>query len=145
MPEFPTCRPLISTDAAYIAGLMDAEGSIALNYRRHGRERQLLISLVTSERELLEYLTRTTGVGQITTADPAARSRPASHRWSVSGRRAAELLDQITPYLRTYKARRAQMIQRHYLQQTPRNGYCTEDPLERRQAFCAVLLAAKTK
>ena len=56
-------------------------------------------------------------------------------RSAVSSRQALSLLRQVSCYLRTYKAGRAQLLLAEYLRVTPRNGRYTA---EQRAAKAAV-------
>lgn len=58
---------LSPTEAAYLAGLIDGEGTIALTRRHRGSERQLVVTISNTERPLLEYVLKTAGAGRITT------------------------------------------------------------------------------
>jgi hypothetical protein len=53
----------------------------------------------------------------------------------LSGRQALALLECIAPYLRSYKAKRAQLALKSYLAVTPRNGKYIPEILAARQAF----------
>jgi hypothetical protein len=43
-------------DAAYIAGVIDGEGTITLSRRHKNENRQLVVSISSSEKSMLEYL-----------------------------------------------------------------------------------------
>jgi hypothetical protein len=45
------------------------------------------------------------------------------------------LLEQVAPYLRTYKARRAALILENYVRSTPRNGKYTPALTRERERF----------
>ena len=73
---------LSETSAAYVAGLIDGEGIITLT-RLHAHEnRRAVISIASTEIQLLEFV----------------------HRQALS------LLEQVLPYLRSYKKRRAELF-----------------------------------
>lgn len=54
------------TDAAYIAGIIDGEGTVTLSRRHKSENRQLVISISNTERPLLEYVLDSVGAGKIT-------------------------------------------------------------------------------
>ncbi len=47
---------LDQTDAAYIAGLIDGEGTVTLSRRHRNKNRQLVVSISNTDRPLLEYV-----------------------------------------------------------------------------------------
>ncbi|MGH8620300.1 MAG: hypothetical protein ACREUW_21615, partial [Burkholderiales bacterium] len=63
--------------------------------------------------------------------------------YAISNRQALTLLEQIAPYLRTYKAGRARLILRDYLRLTPRNGRYTAEMKSAREAFIEDFLTLK--
>ena len=57
---------LAQKDAAYIAGIIDGEGTVTLSRRHRSENRQLVISISNTERPLLAYVLDSVGVGKIT-------------------------------------------------------------------------------
>jgi hypothetical protein len=126
---------LAETDAAYIAGLIDGEGTIGL-FRRHAREhRQLVVSIVSTERGILKFVLARVGTGKITSKRIAKSHHAPSFTFSVSNRQALELLRQAAPYLRSYKSARAELVLTQYQRLTPRNGKYAERLAEERERF----------
>ncbi|MET0025068.1 MAG: LAGLIDADG family homing endonuclease [Sedimenticola sp.] len=66
MAEYKSVNSLSPTDAAYIARLIDGEGTISLTRRHKNERRQLVISISNTELELLDYALKTIGAGKIT-------------------------------------------------------------------------------
>lgn len=60
LPKLP------ETDAAYIAGLIDGEGTVTLTRKHKNENRQLAVTISNTDRTLLEYVQQTLGVGKIT-------------------------------------------------------------------------------
>jgi len=56
----------LPTEAAYVAGLIDGEGTISLTRKHAGENRQLAVSIANTELAILEYALRVIGVGKIT-------------------------------------------------------------------------------
>ena len=56
MPRYRKVAVLADTDAAYIAGLVDGEGTITLSRRHREDTRQLVVSIANTEVHLLEYV-----------------------------------------------------------------------------------------
>jgi hypothetical protein len=52
--NYKVAKRLNCEDAAYLAGLIDGEGTIALTRRHAGEERQLVLSISSTEIDLLD-------------------------------------------------------------------------------------------
>ena len=52
---------LSDVDAAYLAGLIDGEGTIALTRLHRGQNRQLVVSISSTERAMLDWVLRARG------------------------------------------------------------------------------------
>jgi len=122
-------------EAAYIAGIIDGEGTISLSRRHRADNRQFVVSISSIEPQLLEYIRRTIGAGRITNKRTYRTNHTPSVTYVINNRQALALLEQVTPYLRTYKVLRAQLVLRDYLRLTPRNGKYTIIQLREREAF----------
>ncbi len=68
-------------DAAYIAGLIDGEGTITLSRRHANENRQLVVSISNNEKPLLDYVLTTIGAGKISNK----RKTQAHHADSFTG------------------------------------------------------------
>ena len=111
-----------NVDAAYLAGLIDGEGTIALS-RLHARNnRQLVVTISSTERVLVDWALHTIRAGKITTKKPAASHHAPGLTYVIANRQALALLEQVTPFLKSYKVKRARLVLDHYLEVTPRNG-----------------------
>jgi hypothetical protein len=126
MATYKTTNHLSPVDAAYIAGLIDGEGTISLTRRHRNENRQLEISISNTELTLLEYVLECIGTGRITKKRTYSDKHTPSATYIISNRQALDLLNQITVFLRTYKRKRAEMILANYLRLTPRNGKYTK-------------------
>ena len=123
------------TDAAYIAGIIDGEGTVTLSRRHRSENRQLVISISNTERPLLEYVLNSVGAGKITGKRTYQPHHSASYTYAISNRQALALLNQVVPYLKTYKAKRSDIILRDYIRLTPRNGYYSPEIKKARTEF----------
>lgn len=123
------------TDAAYIAGLIDGEGTVTLSRRHRNENRQLVVSISNTDRPLLEYVLNTAGAGKITGKKTSQSHHTPSYTYAISNRQALALLKQTIPYLKTYKAKRSEIILRDYIRLTPRNGCYTPDIKQARTDF----------
>jgi hypothetical protein len=95
--------------AAYIAGVIDGDGSISISRQQTGRWPTfgVILRVDTTSRALADHLQRVTGLGSVMTLevrDPV-RHRPG-YAWAVTGAAAASILYAVSPFLRM-KAPRA--------------------------------------
>ena len=128
-------RSLSLDQAAYIAGLIDGEGTVTLTRKHKNENRQLCVSISSTERNLLEFVLDATGTGKITTKKTTRYNHSPSFTYAVYNRQALALLDQVRPHLKSYKLRRAELILAEYLVVTPRNGKYTPELLAKKKNF----------
>jgi len=140
MAFYKTTNKLTPPIAAYIAGLIDGEGTVTLCRKHKNENRQLAVSISSTEKYLLEYVLEVVGTGKITTKKTVKTHHSPSFTYAIYNRQALSLLTQISPYLRTYKKHRSQLILKDYLRLTPRNGKYSEDLRSAKQEFETQLL-----
>ncbi|HEX2828801.1 MAG TPA: LAGLIDADG family homing endonuclease [Burkholderiales bacterium] len=126
---------LAAVDAAYIAGLVDGEGTATLTRRHRADERQLVVSISSTERDLLEHVKRVAGAGRITSKRTYRTEHTPSFTFAICNRQALDLLAGIAPYMRGYKRERARLVLDKYVALTPRNGRYTDRARQEREAF----------
>ena len=136
-------QTLSNTDAAYLAGLIDGEGTVTLTRKHRNENRQLCVSISSTEIGLLEFALAVTGVGKITNKKTSQSHHTRSYAYAVYNRQALALLENTLPFLRSYKRDRAKLILRDYLTVTPRNGKYTVDVLARKKEFEQIVLSIK--
>lgn len=91
------CKTLTPTEAAYIAGFLDADGSIFL-YKRD-RKARLRVSFANCKQEVLDWIFSKTGVGnKVEKPIHSQRHRPA-YLLFINSDAAASLLKQVVEYL----------------------------------------------
>jgi hypothetical protein len=90
-------NPLSDTQAAYIAGIVDGEGSVMIV--THHAAYAIKVSISNGDRPLLEWLVATTGIGGIVATRAATERTRATWIWHVNGEGAESLLKQIAPYM----------------------------------------------
>lgn len=127
-------------DAAYIAGIIDGEGTITLTRKHRNENRQLAITISSNERCLLEFIQQSVGAGKITNKRTTKAEHAPQFTFAVHNRQALALLKQVAPYLRSYKRNRATLILQDYLRLTPRNGRYTEQQKVEREQFEQLVL-----
>lgn len=136
-------RILCPESAAYVAGLIDGEGTITLSRRHANERRQLVVSIVSTERDILEWILREVGAGKLTRKRTVSDRHAPSCTYSISNRQAIWLLQQVGPYLRSYKRTRARMALEDYVRLTPRNGRYTGATHAARARFESDFLAVR--
>lgn len=95
-------RRLSQTEAAWIAGFLDGEGSVML-YRRETAV-ALRVTAANTHRPTLERLVALCGCGSIVRWRSLKKEHKDSYWWQLNAEGAAALLHQILPYLVTKKA-----------------------------------------
>ena len=143
MVSYRTVNPLSLTDTAYIAGLIDGEGTVTLCRKHRNENHQLAISISNTEIELLDYVFEAIGAGKITRKRTAKQHHTPSYCYAIYNRQALALLRQVLPFLKTYKLKRAQLILEKYLVLTPRNGKYTSSMQQKRDEFVESVFAIK--
>ena len=131
--------------AAYIAGLVDGEGTITLSRIHRNERRRPVVCISNNELPILRFVLAATGAGKVTSKRTYHPLHAASYTYQISSRQALELLRQIKRFLRSYKARRAQLILDNYLAVTPRTGKYSAGAAAARDAFEAELLAIRAQ
>jgi hypothetical protein len=145
MAAYPTPKSIRELDAAYIAGLIDGEGTITLSRKHRNEYRQLAVSISNTERVLLEYVLQTVGAGKITRKRISQSHHTPSYTYAIYNRQALHFLEQLQPYLKGYKARRSALILRDYVALVPRNGKYSEEQLRNRILFEEAVLSITSK
>ena len=126
---------LSAIDAAYLAGLIDGEGTVTLCRKHKNENRQLAITISNTERQLLEFSLQAIGAGKITRKRTSEASHTPSFTYAIYNRQALAVLKQLLPYLRSYKLKRAKFIVDNYLELTPRNGKYSLELKQARKQF----------
>jgi hypothetical protein len=138
-------RTLQPASAAYLAGLIDGEGTVTLSRRHANERRQLVVSIVSTEPEILEWVLHEIDAGKVTRKRTVSPRHAPSFTYSISNRQALGLLRQVLPYLRSYKRIRAGMAVSHYVSLTPRNGKYDAAQDAARSQFEMDFLAVKAR
>ena len=112
--------------------------------RKHKNEnRQLCVSISSTEIALLEFVLAVTGVGKITNKKATKVHHAHSYAYAVYNRQALALLANTLPFLKSYKHARAKLVLRDYLNVTPRNEKYTVDILTKKKEFEQNVLSIK--
>lgn len=121
--------------AAYIAGLIDGEGTITLTRLHAGENRRLVVSIANTELQILQFVLDQVRAGKITRKSVISARHTPSFNYAITSIQALTLLEQITPWLRSYKRGRAELALHLYLSLTPRNGKYSRELISRRRGF----------
>ena len=135
MTIYKKVTTLSKVNAAYIAGIIDGEGTITLSRKHKKDNRQLSITISNTEIPLLEFILETIEAGKITNKKTYQDHHTPSMTYAINNRQALDILSQITPYLKTYKKQRAELILIDYVRVTPRNGKYNENLKVEREKF----------
>jgi len=143
MPAPIKINRLTLEQAAYLAGLIDGEGTITLTRMHRYENRRLVMSISNNDLSLLQFVKTTVGAGKITSKKTYSKRHARSFAYQISNRQALELVRQVASYLKTYRAERAKLALSHYLRLTPRNGRYSPDVAVSRREFELRLLTIK--
>ncbi len=132
-------------EKAYIAGIIDGEGSIMLQRFHTNQYPAPCVSIASTTIELLTWLKDTIGYGVII---KKKNYNPEKHKLSYSfvikQNNAIKLLEDIYPYLIIdSKRKRAEMIITQYKSLTPRNGRYTDEQLAKKERFYEEFIKVK--
>ncbi len=139
--NYKKVKTLSLADQAYIAGIIDGEGTITLTVKQKGGTPHLAVTVSNTELPLLNYLHKAIGAGKITNKRTYKSHHTPSYTYALFNRQALALLEQVAVYLRTYKSLRARLVLDKYIILTVRNGRYTEVQLNKRRKFVEKFLA----
>ncbi|SHE85984.1 LAGLIDADG-like domain-containing protein [Tissierella praeacuta DSM 18095] len=119
---------MTNTEKAYIAGIIDGEGSIMLTRFHKNQYHSPCVSISSTDLELLEWVKNTVKSGKITTKKNYNEEKHKnSYTYTIIYNEAIQLLQDIEPYLIIKKKKsRAQHIISKYKEVTIRNGRYNE-------------------
>jgi hypothetical protein len=130
-------------EKAYIAGIIDGEGSIMLLHFHKNQFPAPCVSVASVSKELLQWLQNTIGYGVIKSKkNYAPHKHQNSYTYIVKYNYAINLLEQIEPYLViSQKKLRAKMIISQYKLLTIRNGRYSKEQMNLKQQFYEEFMA----
>ena len=88
MPTYKEVRALSAPDAAYLAGLIDGEGTVTLSRKHAGDMRQLVVSISNTELPILEFALQSVGAGKLTRKCTSKVHHSSSYAYAVWNRQA---------------------------------------------------------
>lgn len=118
------------TDIAYLAGIIDGEGSIYIgNFSCNPKTKipyyQTNIQVTNTDKALIDWLKNTFGglISTRTRKQMPANSRKQVYIWTITGERLTHLCEEILPYL-ICKKRQAQIMLK--MRETFELSYCNQ-------------------
>lgn len=128
---------LSTKEKAYLAGIIDGEGSIMLIKFHKNQHPSPCISIASTSLELLNWIKDITGYGKIKSKkNYNTIKHQDSYTYIVKYNDAIKLLNDIAPYLViSQKKQRTELILSEYKYITPRNGRYSSKLLQQKQAF----------
>lgn len=140
-------KRLSVADAAYIAGLVDGEGYVAITANRTGQSDKSssrgisfrgIISVRMCTRGALDFAAQATGYAKV----KFCRSRQENHKdcwqWNVWSREAAELARKILPFLRVKNRQAQNLIEFQAMMRQPGCLGLSDTEWEKRTALHAI-------
>ncbi|WP_142418958.1 LAGLIDADG family homing endonuclease [Clostridium tertium] len=136
---------MTETEKAYIAGIIDGEGSVMLQRIHKNEYPSPCISIASTTLELLEWVKDTVGKGRIISKkNYNIEKHKDCYSYVLRRNDAISLLNDIYPYLIiNTKKKRAELIISKYKSVTPRNGYYTDEMLIAKEEFYKEFMGIK--
>ena len=119
-------------EKAYLAGIIDGEGTITLTRKHKNQTPSPQISVSNTNLELLEYVQRVTGCGHIRAKSRSKPHHRQSWHWQThTVSHNLRILEEIRPFL-LVKKQQADLILKHYKEVTPRNGRYSSELIKKK-------------
>jgi len=128
-------KKLKPVDAAYIAALIDGEGTVTLMRAHKDEYRQAHVSINNCDKKMLEWVLRKVGAGKILPKKIYNEKHTPSFTYRIVAQKALPLLKQILPYLHTYKKERTKLILKYADKLTVRNGKYSKELMDKKVKF----------
>lgn len=100
----------------WIAGILEGEGSVRINSVTKKNLGALIVSVTSTDRDMLQELRGLTGVGRFGNASTRAGRRPA-WRWTCASREAAWVLRSVLPFCRVARFRKKAVLALEFQEQ----------------------------
>jgi len=117
--------------AAYMAGMVDADGSVSM--QKDGNYRRPIVTVYNNDYSIMEKLQMAFG-GKISTRRFDNPRWADSYEIRFNTNESLYILEAILPYMQHNKKKaRAQLLVENYVKFTPRNGKYTKQQLEQKR------------
>ncbi len=117
------------TDLAWLAGIMEGEGSIRINAPTRKNSGALIVAVTSTDLDMLTNVAEIAGVGRIKHGGDPVGNRREYWRWTCASRQAARLLGAIAPYCRVARCRGKIALALEYQKQKTRDTRVNRSPL----------------
>lgn len=136
--RYKKVKELLETEKAYLAGMIDGEGTVTLvKHRSRDTFKRPQVAVSSTSYSLLKAFVNMTGVGYISQKKKYKDHHKQSYHWNISsGSQTIDLCKQLLPYLREDKKwKRAKKLVSEWKSVTKRNGKYTQPQRERKLQF----------
>ena len=127
--------PLIEVEKAYLAGIIDGEGTVTLMKHHKNETPTPSVSVANNNLGLLKWIKSTVG-GTITSKKKRLPHHNDSYAWHIRQDRAIRVLNELKQYLKI-KKQQAELITTTYKKVTHRAGKYTPELLARKNELVA--------
>ena len=128
---------MIKVEKAYLAGLIDGEGTITLTVCNKGQLPQPQLSISNNNLNVLEWVKQKVSCGCIVKKNPKKPNHRISYTWQVNrAGRVLSILNEIRDFL-IIKKPQSDLILGKYKKVTPRNGKYTKEMFEKKMMLVA--------
>ena len=136
---------MTETEKAYLAGIIDGEGSIMLIRLSKTTHPAPVLSVPSTTIELLYYIKKIIGFGKII---PKTNYNKEKHKdcytFTLIRNQALDVIKEIYPYLIiNTKRERARLLLTDYKRLTPRNGRYSPELLTEKEDFYKLFISVK--
>lgn len=123
---------LTKTEKAYLAGIIDGEGTVTLTCSNRGQYAQPQVSIANNNLKLIRWIRQRVGFGSIITKKPKKPNHSIAYAWQVNrAGQCKNILKIVYPFL-ILKRNQAKIVLEQYSTVTPRNGKYSGRMLERK-------------
>ena len=136
-------RTLSDTEAAYLAGIIDGEGTVCLNrsYAAQFPTFQPLVAVTSTDIELLTWI-KERAKGTIIKQKRYVDHHTQAHIWRLKSDGALALLARTMPFMVIERKKvKAEALVTNWKRVTPRNGYYTEEMRKQKLEFVEMFRA----
>lgn len=122
-------------EKAYIAGILDGEGTITLTKKHKNQTPSPQISVSNNSLALLQWIQSKVGCGRMVPKKKRSEHHNQSYIWYLDNvQKGIAFLNEIKDFLRL-KRRQAELIVDNYKRVTPRNGRYTKEGYQQKMAL----------
>lgn len=128
-------KPLIEVKKAYIAGIIDGEGTVTLTKQHKNETETPCVTVANNDLDLLKWIKSKVG-GVIVNKKKRMFHHRNSYAWQIKQNRAISFLNEVKQYL-IIKKQHADLITSRYKIVTHRAGKYSQQMLEKKKELVA--------